>query len=169
MSEVLSIRKHPDQVEEKLRLRQMMTEFEDRVNLLIIDLNNPKIDDLQTMMMSAIFMWNKKVSIPLYVAADYFSLLLATFMSDPTGATTLSKEPTLSDLGDIDFLNAIVLSSFETYNYLDKSQEFYAFAKDNSSNEEESVFYDSLIFHIHDCYAILRKIYYDESHRWRNK
>ena len=159
MSEVLSIRKHPDQVEEKLRLRQMMTEFEDRVNLLIIDLNNPKIDDLQTMMMSAIFMWNKKVSIPLYVAADYFSLLLATFMSDPT----------LSDLGDIDFLNAIVLSSFETYNYLDKSQEFYAFAKDNSSNEEESVFYDSLIFHIHDCYAILRKIYYDESHRWRNK
>jgi len=56
MSEVLSIRKHPDQVEEKLRLRQMMTEFEDRVNLLIIDLNNPKIDDLQTMMMSAIFM-----------------------------------------------------------------------------------------------------------------
>jgi len=54
MSEVLSIRKHPDQVEEKLRLRQMMAEFEDRVSALVIDPNNPKIDDLQAMMMSAI-------------------------------------------------------------------------------------------------------------------
>lgn len=169
MSEVLSIRKYPDQVEEKLRLRQMMAEFEDRVNALVIDPNNPKIDDLQAMMMSAIIVWNKKVSIPLYIAADYFSLLLGTFMCDPSSATTVSKEPTLSDLGDIDFLNAILLSSFETYNYLQKAKEFYAFAKNKSSNEEERVFYDSLIYHIHDCYSILRKIYYNESHQWRNK
>ena len=82
MSKVLSLRKYPDQVDEKIRLRQVMSKFEDRINNLMIDPEQPNIDDMHVLMMSTVFLKNKLLSFPLYFTAEYLSLLVVSYMSD---------------------------------------------------------------------------------------
>lgn len=83
MSEVVLL--HPNKKEEFVelqKLRCVLSIFEDRIEQLMLDPKTPKIDDMQVLMMNAVFLSNKNITLPLYTSAEYFSLLMVSYMSD---------------------------------------------------------------------------------------
>lgn len=159
MSKVLSLRKYPDQVDEKIRLRQVMSKFEDRINNLMIDPEQPNIDDMHVLMMSTVFLKSKLLSLPLYFTAEYLSLLLVSYMFDENFLH--NRNPSKCDLWDLAFLNSIIGPQDHQQKYIKDAEGQYYAASIETTDEDKRFFFESLIWNIHSVQWILRDFYRD--------
>lgn len=83
MAEVISL--YPHRQEETLelqKLRGVLSVFEDRIDRLMSDPKAPKFDDMQVLMMNSVFLKSRQITLPLYTSAEYFALLIISYMTD---------------------------------------------------------------------------------------
>lgn len=161
MSEVVLL--HPNKKEEFVelqKLRGVLSIFEDRIEQLMLDPKTPKFDDMQVLMMNAVFLSNKNITLPLYTSAEYFSLLMVSYMSDED-FLQLGSMPTKWDLGDLAFLNAIIGPVAHQQKHLREAEKQYYEASLEANDEDKKYFYESLVWNLYSVHWILRDFYKD--------
>lgn len=161
MSEVILLHPNPwKEVLELQKLRGVVSIFEDRLEGIMRNPKSPEIDDMQVLMMKAVFLNNKNITLPLYTSAEYFSLLIVSYLTDED-FLQLASIPTKWDLGDLAFLNAIIGTVTQQQKHLREAEKQYYEASLETNDEDKKYFYESLVWNLYPVHWILRDFYKD--------
>lgn len=159
MSEIVQLRSQEEHasIEQTIQLKKLLDSIQTRLQVLLA--KNPEeitYDDHQAIMMNEIFTAQNSglIHLPLYTAAEYFTLLVASHLEDDSGFNPqedYARKRSFMQAADQHFLMHVLSERSDIKNPLSIAQNYYYEASKQMHDMKDIEFCDALILSTKHC------------------
>ena len=164
MSEIIPLRSAEEQstIEQTIQLKKLLDSIQTRLQALLV--KNPEeitYDDHQTIMMNEIFTAKNDglIHLPLYTAAEYFTLLVASHLEDDSSFhphEDYARKRSFMQAADQHFLMHVFWERPDITHPLSIAQNYYYEASKQMHDIKDVEFCDALILSTKHCWTVLQ-------------